>query len=144
MAARPRRGSLLLNVPPVRVLQSLCRPRARRSQILVIAAVLEVGRLALFPSAVLPVLPAVLGVDRIVAETPGVVRIRGVEPCGLVVCGVVVAEIVVLILRPQEEIGWPTRPGRSPSPANRRNPAAPYTPALKYTGANSTPRRPME
>ena len=69
-----------------------------------IAAVLEVRCDAVLPLAVLPMLPAFVGVDRIVAVTAGVVRIRGVEPRGLVVRGVVVAEVVVLVLRPQEEM----------------------------------------
>ena len=49
-------------------------------------------------------LPADVSENRIVAETAGVVRIRGVEARGLVVGGVVVAEVVVLVLRPQEEM----------------------------------------
>ena len=68
-----------------------------------IAAVLEVGCHALLPLAILAMLPAPVSVNRIVAVAAGVVRIRGVVPRGLVVRVVVVAEVVMLVLRPQEE-----------------------------------------
>ena len=89
---------------PTGIEYSLVHPCAWWSGIHMIAAVLEVGCDALFPLAILAMLPALVGVNRIVAKTAGVVRIRGVEPCSLVVGGVVVTEVVVLVLRPQEEM----------------------------------------
>ena len=79
-------------------------PDPRRPGLFVGLPVLEVGSDALFPLHVLAVLPADLGKDRIVAQTAGVVRIRGVEAGRLVVGGVIIAEVVLLVSRPQEEM----------------------------------------
>ncbi len=49
-------------------------------------------------------LPTLVRVNRIVAVTAGVVRIRGEEPRRLIVGGVVVAEVVVLVPRTQKEV----------------------------------------
>ena len=134
------RTAFAMPPPPMTI---LARPDSRRPGIFVIAAVLEVGCDALLPLAVLAMLPALVGENRIVAVTAGVVRIRGVEPRGLVVGGVVVAEVVMLVLRPQEEMI-----GENAQVDHRRRRVGEtglrIRAPLKYTGANSTPRRPRE
>ena len=123
-AARRPWGVLALDVASLAFMQSLGRPGARRSQILVIAAILEVRLLALFPPTVLPMLPAVVSVNRIVAETAGVdTNTTGRTPrCGSWRRSSRRSSSVDIAAARRD--GWRTRPGRSPSSANRRNPAA--------------------
>jgi len=85
--------------------RQLVRPGARRPLTLILAAGLEIGRDTLFPPTVLPMMPAVMCVNRIVAVTAGVEReprhVAGAEIVG----SVVIAEIVVVVTRSQEQMG---------------------------------------
>ena len=91
---------------PVAVVAALlkCAPGVWRAGAFVVAAERVVGAQAAFPIAVAAVLPALVGIDRVIAAAAVMVVEDRVEPDGAITRRVVVAEEVVAIRRPQEQV----------------------------------------
>ena len=92
---RGHQHAVLFGLRRGRIDVSLGGPSARRPRGFVIAAIL-VGRLnAVLPLPVLAMLPALMGINRVVAIAAGLERKRGIEPALVVARGIVVPEVVV-------------------------------------------------